>query len=70
MSKQQELRDMISELLDYDSELTDSEIIFLTTIKDYSDFTLIQYEKVEKIYDKIFEGTEKDAYDVWELDEN
>ncbi len=66
MSRQQELRDMINELLDYDAELSDAEIIFLTTIKDYPDFTTIQYEKVDKIYDRVFEGAEKDTYDIWE----
>lgn len=66
MSKQQELREQISELLDYDAELSDPEILFLSTIKDYPDFTSIQYEKVEKIYDRVFEGGEQDTYDIWE----
>lgn len=67
-TKHEEYRDMINELLDYEAELTDTELFFLTTIKDYSEFTSIQFDKIDEIYDKVFGDNEQDTYEIF--DEN
>lgn len=59
---------MISELLDYEGELTDKELVFLSSIKDYSSLSEELVVKLEKLHDKVFELQETDTYEIF--DEN
>jgi len=61
-------KEMISELLDYEGELTDTEFIFVNSIKDYSELTDVHVAKLEKLYDKVFGDNEVDTYEIF--DEN
>jgi len=62
----QEVKEKIEELLDYESELTDSQLSFLTKISDYTAFTEEITSKVEKLHDKVFGDNVQDTFEVWE----
>jgi hypothetical protein len=65
-----EHKEMISELLDYEAELSNTELGFLNTVKDYSELTESTILKVEKLYDRVFGDQTPDTYEVFSDYEN
>ncbi len=66
MSKVEEIKSMIDELLDYEAELFDSDLGFLEKVRGYDSFDDDTVSRVERIYDRVFEGDVKDTFEIWE----